>query len=97
MPRQRQTLVIRRAEQLASLSSPVRSRIVESLSVHGPSSVREIAERLGRLPESLYYHLRPLVEVGIVVLKEKQTNNGFVGLTDCHARTLVGNMPAPPA
>jgi len=72
MPRRRQTLVIRRAEQLAALSSPVRSRIVESLSVHGPSSVREIADRLGRLPESLYYHLRSLVEVGIVILKEKR-------------------------
>lgn len=72
MPRRRQTLVIRRAEQLAALGSPVRSRIVESLSVHGPSSVREIADRLGRLPESLYYHLRTLVEVGIVILKEKR-------------------------
>ena len=72
VPGRHQTLVIRRAAQLAALSSPVRARIVESLSLHGPSSVREIADRLGRLPESLYYHLRPLVEVGIVVLKEKR-------------------------
>jgi len=72
MPGRRETLVIRRVEQLAALSSPVRSQIVESLSVHGPSSVRQIADRLDRLPESLYYHLRPLVEVGIVVLKEKR-------------------------
>ena len=72
MPKRRQTMVIRRADQLAALNSPVRARIVESLSAHGPSSVREIADRLGRLPESLYYHLRPLVNVGIVVFKEKR-------------------------
>ena len=68
----RKTFVIRRAEQLAALSSPVRCRIVESLSVHGPSSVREIASRVDRLPESLYYHVRALVDVGIVLQRGKR-------------------------
>jgi DNA-binding transcriptional ArsR family regulator len=72
MPGRRKKLVIRKAEQLAAIASPVRARIVQSLSLHGPSSVREIAARLGRVPESLYYHLHHLVEVGIVELKEKR-------------------------
>jgi DNA-binding transcriptional ArsR family regulator len=64
--------VIRRAEQLVALASPVRCRIVDALSASGPSSVRQIAARLGRKPESLYYHIRALVDVGLVVSREKR-------------------------
>ena len=62
------TYVIRRVEQLAALSSPARCRIAETLSAYGPSSVREIAARIDRVPESLYYHVRALEKVGLVVL-----------------------------
>jgi DNA-binding transcriptional ArsR family regulator len=66
------TFVLRRPEQLAALASPVRSRIIESLAVDGPSSVRQIATRLDRPPEALYYHIRGLVDVGLVVLEGKR-------------------------
>lgn len=66
------TFVLRRPEQLAALASPVRSRIIDSLTVDGPSSVRQIASRLDRAPEALYYHVRGLVNVGLVVLEGKR-------------------------
>ncbi|MGB2986468.1 MAG: helix-turn-helix domain-containing protein [Phycisphaerae bacterium] len=68
MASRRKVFVMRRAEQLAALSGPIRWRIVEILSVHGPSSVRQLATRIHRKPESLYYHMRALVDVGLVVL-----------------------------
>jgi predicted transcriptional regulator len=72
MARRSRRYVIRRADQLAALGSPVRWAIAESLSVHGPSSVGELAERLGRAPESLYYHIRALSRVGLVLLDHKR-------------------------
>ncbi len=72
MARTRGTYVIRRAEQLAALGSPVRWAIGESLSVHGPSSVGELADRLDRVPESLYYHVRALVDVGLVLVDHRR-------------------------
>ena len=66
------TFVLSRPEQLTALASPVRSRIIESLAVAGPSSVRQIATRLGRAPEALYYHIRWLIDVGLVVLEGKR-------------------------
>ena len=66
MPPLRKTFVLRRPAQLATLASAVRCRIVESLSVHGASSVAELAGRLDRVPESLYYHIALLRKVGLV-------------------------------
>ena len=53
---------------MAALASPVRWQIADALATHGPSSIREIAARLGRSAAGLYYHVNALVEVGVVVL-----------------------------
>lgn len=45
----------------------MRWRIVEAFAVHGPGSVRELATRTGRKSESLYYHVRALLDVGLLV------------------------------
>lgn len=59
-------LVIRRIEQLEALRTPLRHQIVQALE-DGPRSVKELAERLHRIPESLYYHVNKLVEARILV------------------------------
>jgi len=59
---------MRRASQLAALGTPIRWEIAETLSLCGPSSVRELAERMGRKPASLYYHVQALLCVGLVVM-----------------------------
>lgn len=63
-------LVISTPSQVRALASGVRSAIVESLLVLGPSAVRAVAARLGRSPESLYHHMRILVRAGIVRVAE---------------------------
>ena len=67
MTARHKTYVLRRADQLAALASPVRWRIAEFLATHGPSSVRDLAGRLGRKPEALYYHVRAMAAVGLVL------------------------------
>lgn len=44
-----------------------RIELVEALMSLQPATVQDLASFLGRDPSSLYYHLRPLLEVGLVV------------------------------
>ena len=60
------TYVVRRADQRAALTSPVRLEILEHFLVAAPASVDEVAARMGRVPDSLYYHVRLLVKVGLL-------------------------------
>lgn len=56
----------RRLRYLKCLASPARLEVVEGLQLAGPSSVAELARRLGRAADSLYYHLRELEKAGVV-------------------------------
>ena len=62
----RRTHRIRSARALEALTSPVRQDLVDGLQTLGASSVTELAEWLGRAPDSLYYHLRKLEDAGLV-------------------------------
>ncbi len=62
----RRVHVIRRAEQVEVLTSPLRHQIVATMELLGPVPVRVLAEHLGREPEALYYHIRKLVAAGLV-------------------------------
>jgi len=53
--------------QIASLASATRQEIVDVLPRLGTASVAEIAAALGRPPDGMYYHMRALQGVGLVV------------------------------
>src|SRR5580700_3502221 len=53
--------------QLAALASGVRQEIVDVLPRLGTVSVAELARALDRPPDALYYHIRALLRVGLVV------------------------------
>jgi DNA-binding transcriptional ArsR family regulator len=56
-------------EQFKSLNSVLRVELLTSLSVHGPGTARDIAERLGFDEHKLYYHLKKLLAAGLVVIE----------------------------
>lgn len=58
--------------QLECLESPVRIGLFGALRALGPSSVRELARYVGRRPDALYYHVRALQRVGLVVVHERR-------------------------
>ncbi len=58
---------IERVEQVRALESTVCQEIVDLVGAAGPSSVREMAGFMGRRPDSLYYHVRRLSAVGLLV------------------------------
>lgn len=59
-------MVVGRPEQLAALTSPVRLELLEQFGLREPCAVADVALRMERTPDSLYYHVRKLVEVGLL-------------------------------
>jgi DNA-binding transcriptional ArsR family regulator len=53
--------------QLRCIVNARRHDIVDQLAARGPMSVREIASAIHARPSALYYHLRELLRVGLVV------------------------------
>ncbi len=53
--------------RLSALASPLRIELVGALQTRGPSSIRELADELGRPADGLYHHLRILLKAGLVV------------------------------
>lgn len=60
-------IAVERPDQLRVLRSPLRQEIVDLLVGGGPRSVAELAETLGRPADGLYYHVRRLQRVGLLV------------------------------
>lgn len=58
---------IRDARSVEALTSPARQEIVDGVQALGPCSIAELAELLGRAPDSLYYHVRKLERAGLIV------------------------------
>jgi DNA-binding transcriptional ArsR family regulator len=63
---------IDRPVQLRALASPLRQELLDVLEAAGPCAIAELGERLGRAPDSLYFHVRRLQKVGLVVEVERR-------------------------
>lgn len=63
---------INEERQLMALKSPVRQEIVDAIDAGGPSTITEIAAQLGRPADGLYYHVRRLQSVELLVEKGRR-------------------------
>jgi DNA-binding transcriptional ArsR family regulator len=59
--------VISNAAQLKALASPVRQELIDLLARTGPASAAELGRLVQRPADGLYYHLRELQRVGLVL------------------------------
>jgi len=71
----RPTRHVVRGKALAALPYGTRIEIVEALMVLRKATVEELGRFLVREPNSLYHHLRPLMEVGLVVEHGKRATS----------------------
>ena len=67
---------IREIRQMEALVSPLRQAIVDVLEGTQHCAVSELAEILDRHPDCLYYHLRVLEEVGLLLERRRRGPNG---------------------
>ncbi len=51
---------------MSELFKPARLEVYEGLQVAGPSTIADLARRLGRPADSLYYHVKKLLDIGVV-------------------------------
>jgi hypothetical protein len=88
MPAQDSTFWISERKQLAALASPLRQEIVDTLAATGPSTIARLAGELGLRPDRLYFHVRMLQRVGLLVTR------GTVG--EGRAAAAVYDVPGSP-
>lgn len=53
-----------------ALASPIRQEIVDAVVAAGPCTVAALARHVGRAPDSLYFHVRRLLAVGLLVERD---------------------------
>lgn len=93
-PRTRPTFAIREPRQIEALGSPARQEVVDGLQALGPCSIAELAESLGRAPDSLYYHVRKLERAGLVVQRGARAAGARRGLLyDTPGLMIVDHEP----
>jgi len=52
--------------QIRALASPMRQDIMDAVKATGPCSVAELAKALGKPADGLYYHIKRLLDVGLL-------------------------------
>jgi DNA-binding transcriptional ArsR family regulator len=68
--------IVTATPQLLALASPGREDIIDAVGALGPCGVTEIARFLGRSRNALYYHVRALRDVGVLIETEVQGTGG---------------------
>src|SRR5262245_15927093 len=71
-PRADKLMQVERRSQLDALVSPLRQEILEELKARGPASVADLAQRLGRKPQSLHHHVNRLAAAKIVTERDRR-------------------------
>ncbi len=61
-----------------AIASPVRQEVVDALLAAGPRTIAELGTLLGRPADGLYFHVRALMKVGLVVEKEPRREGRHV-------------------
>ncbi len=64
---QARRFVVSRLDQMTAITSPARQEILDVLARMGAASLAEIAAVLGRPADALYYHVRVLERVGLIL------------------------------
>lgn len=90
--------LIKRRDQLAALESAVRQEIIDTIQAAGPLAAPEISALLGRPADALYYHLRRLTNVGLLVITEtRRSGRRDEAVYDLAGHPLVLEYPVPPS
>ena len=74
----KEIFVLRELEQLRAISHPYRVEVLESFSHEEPRSAKQIAEKLGEPHAKVNYHIKNLLNVGILELIEERAKSGII-------------------
>lgn len=83
--------LVKRRDQIAALESAVRQEILDTIQAAGPLSAPEIAALMGRPADALYYHVKRLARVGLLVPREGRRPGRRNGRRDEVVYDLAGH------
>ncbi len=90
--------VIDTARQVRALRAPVRQEIVDAVQAEGPCSVAQLGARLGRAADSLYYHIRALTRLGLLIERDSPGPGRRAAMVDVPGRPMrIRYRPGDPA
>lgn len=73
------TKVLHSIDEIKALSDPYRLKILNCFyEVKEPLTVKQIADRLGEVPANIHYHVKKLLQYGIVVLHHTEVVKGII-------------------
>ena len=97
----RHAVVLERIEQAEALLKPQRIEVLRQLAT--PRSCTEVGHRLGQTPQRVYYHVKRLVEAGLVrQVAERRVRGITEGIYQAEARSywlspaLIGRLGPTP-
>lgn len=92
----KQAYEIRALHQIEALVSTVRQEIVDTVAALGTCSIAEVADALGRPADGLYYHVRALLDAGLLVdAGERETSRRPEALVRAPTRGVMRLKYAP--
>ena len=62
--------------QVRAVASPVRAAVIDALEVMAPATIVQLARAIGYPPDGLYYHVRLLERIGLVVRSTPEADTG---------------------
>jgi len=72
-----------------ALLSPIRQEIIDALESSQACSMAELAQLLGRQPDALYFHVRRLLKVGLLIEREpRKTGRHVAAVYDLPGRPM---------
>ena len=90
-----QGLPIADVRQIRALASPIRQDILDALTAIGPCSVAELAVALGRPADGLYYHIKHLLDVRLLMeVPSNGSGRGELRLDVAHKSLYLQYKPA---
>ena len=72
MSKKAKTATFASARALQTLASPLRMDLLQAFALDEALTVQDLSERVGKPQSSLYYHIRKLVEIGVLVEVESR-------------------------
>lgn len=69
-PTRKQPEPLSQPAQVRALASPARQEICDTIEAAGPVTIARLAELMGRPADALYFHVRRLAKVGLLVERE---------------------------
>ena len=75
VPGQADVIKLESMAQLETLASPARLEVIDALDDHGPMTAGEIAWQLGRTAQSVYFHIKKLLDAGLIITAGRQPGN----------------------